>query len=196
MNISSVSQNFRGYSNPISCTLTAENGVLYSLSVQLDNIGNRDLNEYREIKKMLKFPEKQIECDVLTMTYSQVDGKKDYFFVNDKPILLGPEMAILRDIEFPTNELRDEYKPYENGIIKLYTFLAKITREMKDAKLVLDDDLIKVAKEKFSTLAYLLDNESAAFKAVTDAIEKPVHHKNFAILINRFISKTMEALLL
>ena len=195
MKISAVSQNFKGFSNPLSNSVTMPNGNIHTLSVQLDNIGTEDLNQYREYKRMLGFPKEEIYGDVLTMTYANMNDKK-HFFVNDKPILTGIDMARINEYEFASKEAKAEYKKEENLLIKLYTFLAKVTRTLMNEKnLEIDEYMSQVRKEAFYNLSVSLNNNKVAMTIIQDARLYPKPFQQNSQRINRFIVKSMDVLL-
>jgi hypothetical protein len=196
MKISAVSQNFKGFSNPLSNSVTMPNGNIHTLSVQLDNIGTEDLNQYREYKRMLGFPKEEIYGDVLTMTYANTYDN-EHFFVNDKPILTGIDMARLNAYEFASKEAKAEYKKEEKLLIKLYTFLAKVTRTLMNEKTLETDDesMSQVRKEAFYNLSESLNNNKVAMTIIQDARLYPKPFQQNSQRINRFIEKSMSVLL-
>ena len=195
MKISAVSQNFKGFSNPLSNSVTMPNGNIHTLSVQLDNIGTEDLNQYREYKRMLGFPKEEIYGDVLTMTYANTYDN-EHFFVNDKPILTGIDMARLNEYDFVSKETRAEYKNEEKLLIKLYTFLARVTKTLMNEKtLEIDESMSQVVKEAFYNLSVSLNNNKAAMTIIQDARLYPKPFQQNSQRINRFIDKSMSVLL-
>ena len=196
MKINATSQKFTGLSNPIAISVKPSNGIMHTISVQLDNIGTKDWNEFIKLKHQLNFPAEEIEGDVLTLTCGEFNNNIKKFFINDKPVILGSDMAELRDYPFATDKDFAEYKAEEKLIVRLYTFAAKITKQMMDMKsMKADEDLTKVSKEMFANLAEAISNEDTALKIVVDAIEHPRPFQPVAAEINKFIDKTMDIFL-
>lgn len=193
MKINAVSQNFRGLSNPLTISVMPLNGIIHTLSVQLDNIETTDWNEYRELKRQLSFPPEEVEGDVLTITCAELDNEERRFFINDKPALLGSDLAELRTRPFASEEAFTEYKKEEKLLMKLYTFVAKISMKMANlSSMPVDEEMSRVANEMFTNLANVCGDDNVALKIVKDAIINPRPFKLTSGEINRFIVETMK----
>ena len=130
------------------------------------------------------------------MTYANTYDN-EHFFVNDKPILTGIDMARLNAYEFASKEAKAEYKKEEKLLIKLYTFLAKVTRTLMNEKTLETDDesMSQVRKEAFYNLSESLNNNKAAMTIIQDARLYPKPFQQNSQRINRFIEKSMSVLL-
>ena len=194
MKIYSDTQSFKGISNPISNRVKAQNGHFHVLSVQIDNIDTKDLDRYRDIKQRLNFHPKDVEGDVLTITQIEMDNGVNQLFINDKPVLLGSELRELSEHEFKTEAEKQAYKAEESAHIKLYTFIADITKRMTNLKkLLIDEDMHHVAQDTFINLSVIFNNNDRfAHNIVYESLLHPKPFQDHAYQINKFVQKSMK----
>ena len=87
MNLNVNNQSFKGYSNVLSRVIQDNSGRKVAfLSVKLDNYGNKDLENFRQLKRRMNLSQELVNDDVLTLTYLKNDKNSEAFFY-DKFIL-------------------------------------------------------------------------------------------------------------
>lgn len=198
MKIYSFNPNFTGYSNILANNILI-NGYQNTLfSMQIDNKGTRDLDDFMALKKFLKLPPKEIEEDTLTIFYSRFDKNDRHLFFNNKCLFWGEELKQILNKVKNDKELK-EYKNLEKFHLKVYTFLASLTN-----KIISNPPDKKIDQNFYRTLVYteryltsILSNHDASIEIIRQAlysgnIDVTLVSKN----INQKIARTMRNLFL
>ena len=193
MKIYSTTQNFKGISNPITNLVRAQNALINIFSVQLDNMDTKDLNTFRDIKQRLNFHPKEVEGDVLNINLIEMDDGTKGFFVNGKPILQGNDLRQLSEYNFETKAAMEAYKEDERAHLKLYTFIADLTKRISNRKsLPIDEDLHHVAKSTFAYMSEIyVDHTLFINKIIYNSLLRPKPFQEHASMINEFVQNTM-----
>ncbi len=192
MKINQVNQNFKGISNPLSITTKIYDSDAYILSAQIDNIGTRDLDKFKEIKQRLNYHNNEINCDVLTILAADKGDNCEYIYMNGKPLLLGSDLKSLSKKNVAGAE-KEAYKAEERAHIKFYTFIADLTKRMTEIKsLPVDEDKIHVAREMFAHLYEVFSHTNVAHTLVQTSILRNYPFQPNAYKINQFVQRTMQ----
>lgn len=175
MNVNFNNVNFKGYKNPIveKMALDKEYAFAY-IATQLDNEGSADLDKWHSIQREqgVRFPK-----DTMTLMYKRL-GSNEYLLLNDKKI------PLLNDLK----EIKS--KSEESTAMKIYTLLAKITREMIQNKSHRKDrEYYLVFQDLFSSLVNM-SNLHLASQVAPHGVDN-FNYAEVAAFFNKGITKTM-----
>ena len=181
---------FTGYKNVISDDIKDSNFRIAHLSMQLDDVGEKDLSEWKSIQKhYTKFQKPEFE-DIISLLYVQDSTNKDYLFLGDRSIYLGNELAQKRAQSLGTVKEK-AYLEEEKITLKAYTLLASLTRRlMQDS--IPDVDFYnraRVLSKIYFSLSELMNQETAGTllnKSLSNT------HEKVSEFFNSGISKTMK----
>jgi len=204
MKINPIKTNFKGISNPLSTNLKAEDGEVCILSAKIDNIDKKDFDYFKEIKQRLNYHNDEVQTDVITITTIDMKDKDNkHIFVNGKPILLGSDLKSLGE-KLTSEAEKKAYKAEETAHLKLYTFIADITKRMMNmdppqptekAELInswiIDTDKNHVVQEMYAHLYEIVTPSTKAQEIVQKAILDNEPFQPNAYKINEFVQKTM-----
>lgn len=181
--------NFKGYKNFLGCDipLPEKNSSFTSINLQLNNEGARDLDAYRELRRLMGYKGEELNNDVIHCVYSELPAGK-FFFVNGKSLYNDEGLKELSR----QCEAKDFIKE-EKAHIKAYTLLASLTRRIINNGLVhRDSGMYKVIENSFNVFKEMFGNDpkiGSDFVQVCALTEqKP---DKIAIKINRVIDKAM-----
>lgn len=179
---------FRGYKNLISYTNEAKGNRLALFSVQLDNNGTKDLDNYKKLAQYNRnFTRADID-DTLMCLYSE-NPNGAAIYLNNDILLSGDE---LKDVaqRMPANE----FSPIEAGYLKAYTQLAGLSKRIisEETPSVRDNGFQKVTLQSLRMLTNLCDGDtSSAYKIIQASIYNVKPPKTLSI-INSAISKALK----
>ena len=116
--------NFCGYKNLISTSYRGRDYCIMYMAMCLDNEGeSRDLDKLHEIKQILT--EHSNSDDIFTVTYARYGNKLPKLYFDDFLVNSDTELKSFRETTPKKN-----FQEYENLILKLYTFIAQMTKEL------------------------------------------------------------------
>lgn len=191
--------NFKGYSNIISAYNIPVNGLYTTyIAMKLDNEGgHNDLDQYKSIRKLMGYPEGIENEDILTFTHITNNINEDLFCGN-KGICTGEQLKHAKDKFVPIVFNKEQYTDLEKIHLKLYTFLADITKRMANDKFENEDENIKrVIQTIFSNMqkihkgGFLLFDKKEAFDLTSIGCLKQFKFQKIAWKFNRKIAETM-----
>ena len=192
MNITNISnQTFNGYKNLIADHSKVGDAESATIIMQLDNLGTNDLEKYEELKQ--KIPNIQDTDDILALTYSK-RHKDDAgtLMINDAIMLRGEELSDLEDNYDKYFSSFENYKAEEGNTVKLYTFLANLTKRIaNDNKLGIDIDYRKVAFTAHKIFNSIACNATIAFQYLQQVLNKNMPPQEVAQKLNDEIVKSM-----
>ena len=165
MNITNISnQTFNGYKNLIADHSKVGDAESATIIMQLDNLGTNDLEKYEELKQ--KIPNIQDTDDILALTYyKRHKNDPGTLMINDAIMLRGEELSDLEDNYDEYFSSFENYKTEEGNTLKLYTFLANLTKRIaNDNKLGIDIDYRKVAFTAHKIFNSIACNATIAFQ--------------------------------
>ena len=179
---------FRGYKNLISYTNEVKGHRLALFSVQLDNNGTKDLDNYKKLAQYNRNFTKADIDDTLMCLYSENPNGASIYLNNDI-LLSGDE---LKDVaqRMPANE----FSPIEAGYLKAYTQLAGLSKRIisEETPSVRDNGFQKVTLQSLRMLTNLCDGDtSSAYKIIQASIYNVKPPKTLSI-INSAISKALK----
>ena len=179
---------FRGYKNLISYTNEAKGNRLALFSVQLDNNGTKDLDNYKKLAQYNRNFTKADIDDTLMCLYSE-NPNGAAIYLNNDILLSGDE---LKDVaqRMPANE----FSPIEAGYLKAYTQLAGLSKRIisEETPSVRDNGFQKVILQSLRMLTNLCDGDtSSAYKIIQASIYNVKPPKTLSI-INSAISKALK----
>ena len=187
---------FKGYKNvmcafdvPISQTKSAS-----CMSIQLnDDDGFKDLTEYKNIKSLQGDVISQNYSDVITLTYIQDErNRKDNIYFDTKDMYWGDELKFLGENYVPKMMSQEQYKKEEALHMKVYTFLASLTKRMAYMPVDFEDgDRIRVIQRMYSVFYPILQNQNSAFNLIEEACRKKIKIEDIALGFNNGIARTM-----
>lgn len=189
MMITNNNLNFKGYKNFLGCDiqLPAINSSLTSINLQLDNNGTRDLDAYRELRRLMGYEGDTLNNDVIHCMYSEIPSGK-FFFVNGKSLYDANELKNLSRYSE-----RNDFIKEEKAHLKAYTLLASLTRRIMNNELIPSDgEMYKVIENSFNMFKEMFGNDpkmgSGLVHICTLKQQKP---DKIAIKINHVIDKAM-----
>lgn len=179
---------FRGYKNLISYTNEVKGHRLALFSVQLDNSGTKDLDNYKKLAQYNRNFTKADIDDTLMCLYSE-NPNGAAIYLNNDILLSGDE---LKDVaqRMPANE----FSPIEAGYLKAYTQLAGLSKRIisEETPSVRDNGFQKVTLQSLRMLTNLCDGDtSSAYKIIQASIYNVKPPKTLSI-INSAISKALK----
>lgn len=179
---------FRGYKNLISYTNEVKGNRLALFSVQLDNNGTKDLDNYKKLAQYNRNFTKADIDDTLMCLYSE-NPNGAAIYLNNDILLSGDE---LKDVaqRMPANE----FSPIEAGYLKAYTQLAGLSKRIisEETPSVRDNGFQKVTLQSLRMLTNLCDGDtSSAYKIIQASIYNVKPPKTLSI-INSAISKALK----
>ena len=182
--------NFKGCTNVIGLknALIGDSFVTY-ISTKLNNEVTPDLDRFHEICKIKNLLPEGENSDVLTFMYKfNVETKKDGLFLQNKRLCWGDELARLGQ-----KHSDEEYKLFEDFHIKMYTFLADITKRLSNQKFPLkDNDLANVLKNTFSSLSHNVKSEQKGYYLLRAGLMGISPFQEASGALNRTIVLTMK----
>ena len=202
--------NFKGYSNLITnCHKNNDGGIFTYLSMQLNDIGQPDLSEFKKLKEFNN------NSDVIMLSFSRYN--KEYpgdFLVNDIPIPNSESLRNLRAIVeageksnhfidldgleqfkniFKFSKLTtEEFKNNEKSVLKLYTLIASLTKRISNENApITNKNLKNVLAQTLSYLSTIVQSKADAYASLSDAMLNIIPVQKVAKLMNTEVSKTM-----
>lgn len=135
--------NFRGYSNILSANRIHLGGLETSyIAMKLDDIGEKDLSTYKQIRKMQGYPDALQNEDILTLIHL-TDGRSEDIFFGNKGMCWGDQLLTVRNEYIPKFLSKEKYKKIEEIHLKAYTLLASLTKRMAYDKFENEDKNMK-----------------------------------------------------
>lgn len=189
MMITNNNLNFKGYKNFLGFDSSSPNGSRASyFTLQLNDEGNKDLSEFREILKLMGRKDKELENDVINYVYVQAQDGSGCMFLNKYPLYDTTELKKLA-CKMP----KSEYIKEERCTIKAYTLLANLTKRMMHNDLITHDaGMNKVITTTMECLGNIFNNDSAqAFHVIQMSCANPPKANKLGTYINTTIHKEM-----
>ena len=181
--------NFNGYKNIISDDLQASAGRLIYFSAQLNNEGEKDLDNYRRLIDSNTIFYRSSDNDVINCLYIS-SGDKDRISMNMRPLAWGEELQALSKELVP-----DVYKKEESAFLKAYTLIASLTRRMMNNNLCMKDrQIVDVFKQTVDTFVKIGSENKTAFDFVENSMLENKPFDKLAFFINRRIQQSMNVL--
>lgn len=197
MKINSYNPNFTGYTNIFAGDIKGQAPQrTLTLSVLLDNRGTRDLARYKELKDFAGMTDSKYNNEVLTVFYSRINKDNHFLFMNDKRLLWGEELKNISEC-LENSFQQQNYKELEKIHIKIYTFLADITRRIFEGNSgkFLDNNLYRTLIYTERNLTNVLSNHETTIdiirhglyteEADVPKIAKSLNHK-IAVTMTKF----------
>ena len=190
---------FKGYTNIISLHNVSANGFYTTyFAMKLDNEGGHDdLSKYKNIRKSMGYPEGLVNEDILTFTYIRDNFSED-FFLGEKGICTGEQLEFAREKFVPSLFSKEKFADMEKTHMKIYTFLADLTKRMINSNFENEDENIKrVVKTLFLNLqkmhrgGFLLFDKKDASELTFIGCLKQFKYQKIAWKFNRKIAETM-----
>lgn len=179
---------FRGYKNLISYTNEVKGHRLALFSVQLDNNGTKDLDNYKKLAQYNRNFTKADIDDTLMCLYSE-NPNGAAIYLNNDILLSGDELKGVAQ-RMPANE----FSPIEAGYLKAYTQLAGLSKRIisEETPSVRDKGFQKVTLQSLRMLTNLCDGDAgAAYNIIQASIHNIKPPKTLSI-INSAISKALK----
>lgn len=187
MNINN-SLNFKGYKNFIGCNIDIPNRGLQCacMNVQLDNVGNNDLDNYKEIQKLLKQTDDSLSKDVVHCVYVK-KGNEEHLFFNEIPLHTGNELRTL------SKKLhKNDFAKIEKAHLMAYSLLADISRRIMRNDLVNHDKgITDTIKQSIEVFKQILGEQKLAFELLNECFFTPPNPGHVARKINTKIAKAI-----
>lgn len=181
--------NFNGYKNIISDDLQASAGRLIYFSAQLNNEGEKDLDNYRRLIDSNPIFYRSSDNDIINCIYISRGGH-DRISLNLRPLAWGEELKNISREVAP-----GVYKKEEPAFLKAYTLLASLTRRMMNNNLCMKDNkIVDVFKQTIETFTKIECNNKAAFELVESSLLQNKPFDKLAFFINRRIQQSMNVL--
>ena len=180
--------NFRGYRNIIANEWTNDVGShAIFFSMQLNNEGKNDLNEYHKLIELCpEFKKHGGADDIVNILYTSHSKNKRLFF-NLVPIPWGNELK-----NYMADESPEKYKQIETAALKVYTLLASITRSlMHNGSCINDQNIINVFLHMKNLMLKNGWSQQEALQFFYESTTKEVSFNKLAWTINNKIQKTM-----
>ena len=190
---------FKGFSNIISAYNVSTGGLNTSyIAMKLDDKGgSNDLAKYKQLRKELHYSQGLPNEDVLTLIHV-TDGATEDLFIADRGLCLGEQLLYARDKFVPRIFSLKKYKEMEALHLKIYTFLADITKRLSNEKFENEDENIKgvinaifTNLQKISKVGYALFDQSEAFELTSVGALKQDKFQKTARRFNKKIAETM-----
>ena len=190
MKINNNAQNFCGYKNIITNVVEDEIGRTYSLSAQLNNVGERDLDKFLSIKDRMDKTGMALKDDVVNLTLVKNFKGENQLLIEDTPWLSGEDLDILSK-EIPG----DIYQKIETNILKGYDFVSSLLKRISEDLNIQKDDFISKTIDSYKqNILKLSDTQEIADEVVALALTEPEPPQKVAKKMNQFITDTMEYL--
>lgn len=189
---------FKGYSNIISAYKVPIGGYTTSyLAMKLDDEGKKDLTKFKELRKGLGYPEGLANEDVLMITHL-TDGLTEDIYIGEKGICTGEQLLYTREKFVPRFFNQKKFKEIENIHLKIYTFLADLTKRLSYEKFENENSNVKeVIKTVYKNLqninkvGFLFFDQREAFNLTSIGALKQDSFQKMARSLNRKIVETM-----
>ena len=193
MKINLYNPSFTGYGNIFADEIKYQKHRTLTLSMQVDNSGDRDLDNYKKLKSLIWLSKKEINNDTLTILYSKIDKENHFIFLNNKRLLWGEELLNLSESLKKSFQV-ERYKELENAHLKAYTFLANITRKIANGKpnMFLDENYYRTLLYTKDNLTSIFSNEEVSLDILRHGLyTDPAEIKTVANSLNHKIAVTM-----
>ena len=190
---------FKGYSNILSvCNIPVNGFKTTYITMKLDDEGEeKDLTKYKQIRAELGYPKELKNEEILTLTYV-TDGTTENFYIGEKGISLGDQLIYIRENFVPRFLSNQEYNKMEALHLKIYTFLANLTKRLSNENFENEDNNIKnVIQDIFNNLTKIrkgifpIFDSQDAFKLTLIGTLKQDKFQKTAWKLNRKIVETM-----
>ena len=191
---------FKGYSNIISAhNIPAEGFYTTYIAMKLDDEGgHNDLSKYKNIRRLMGYPSGLENEDILTFTYVTDKKISEDLFFGDKGICTGEQLEYAREKFIPRLFSKKQYSDMEKTHLKIYTFIADLTKRMANEKFENEDEnmqrVIKVLflnLQKIHKLGFRLFDGKEAFEFTSVGCLKQFKFQKIAWKFNRKIAETM-----
>lgn len=191
---------FKGYSNIISAhNLPAEGFYTTYIAMKLDDEGgHNDLSTYKKIRKLMQYQDGLANEDILTFAYVTDNETSEDFFIGEKGICTGEQLEYAREKFVPSLFSKERYSTLEKTHLKIYTFLADLTKRLANEKFEnQDENMQRVIKvlfsnlQKINKLGFRLFDGKEAFEFTSVGCLKHFKFQKIAWKFNRKIAETM-----
>lgn len=191
---------FKGYSNIISAhNLPAEGFYTTYIAMKLDDEGGHDdLSTYKNLRKLAGYPEGLKDEDILTFTYVTDKKISEDFFFGEKSFCTGEQLEYAREKLVPNILSKKKYSNFEIVHLKIYTFLADLTKRLSNEKFEKEDENMKRViqvlfsnLQKINKLGFRLFDGKEAFEFTSVGCLKHFKFQKIAWKFNRKIAETM-----
>ena len=192
--------NFKGYTNIISAHNIPTNGIYTTyLAMKLDDEGgHNDLSTYKNLRKLAGYPDGLKNEDILTFIYATDNNTSENFYFGEKGFCTGEQLEFAQKKLMPNILSKEKYSDFEKTHLKIYTFLADLTKRLSNEKFENEDENIKrVIKVLFSNLQkiakgnFLLFDYKEAFELTVIGCLKQFKFQKIACKFNKKIIETM-----
>lgn len=192
--------NFKGYTNVISAYNIPTNGFYTTyIAMKLDDEdGHNDLSTYKNLRKLAGYTDRLKNDDILTLTYVTDNKFNENFFIGEKGFCTGEQLEFAREKLVPNVLSKEKYLELEKIHLKIYTFLADLTKRMANGNFENEDENLKrVIKVLYSNLQnvtkgnFLLFDFKDAFELTAIGCLKQFKFNKIARKFNRKIAETM-----
>lgn len=189
---------FKGYTNIISANRLYLGGHETSfIALKLDDVGEKDLSKYKQIRHLQGFPEGLNNEDILTFFYL-TDGRTEDLYFGNKSMCWGDQLSTARDKFIPKLMSKEKYKKMEDLHLKAYTLLASLTKRLANDNFEKENkDITRVIKTLYDNLQrlkkgdYLIFDQKAAYELTSVGCLKRTKYQPLAQAFNQKIAKTM-----
>ena len=192
MKITNSNPSFTGYSNIFANNIASGRRKFVLLSMKLDNLKENDLDKFVQIKKAVKFPAQPAGEDILSLFYIRPDKDNHFLFMNGKRLLWGEELEYISENLQPKDQ--ENYKVMRDIYMKIYTFLASITRHVAEGSRenLASRDFYRVIEQSIRSMNEVTENPQAAIDITNNAIfRRDIDHNEIAGYINKKIDNSM-----
>jgi len=164
--------NFKGFKNIIGDKYS----TISIMSMQLDNVGTKDLDAWKAIQKMLKKTGKT--SDVLTFGVLKMNEKPDVFIEN---------FGLITDNVKPSTQ-------QDNLIIKAYGLIASLTKRIMNSNTFEKNAEFRevVMPQTVDNLEKILGNRALAYATVSNALYSETPRQEVASDINQCVDDVMK----
>lgn len=190
---------FKGYTNIVSAqNIPWGNSKVSYIAAKLDDNGEKDLTQFREIRKLQGYPEGLQNDDIVTIIHV-ADPRSETFYYSSKPMCWGEQLKIVEKEYIPQLLSKIQFKHLEKAHLKAYTLLASLTKRMYDDKFENEDsDIKRVIQTLYNNFCsireratYPLFSDSEAFELTSVGCLKKTKFQPLARIFNKKIAQTM-----
>ena len=189
---------FKGYSNILSAYKVPVGGYTTSyLAMKLDDEGKKDLTKYKQLRKEMGYSQGLMNEDILIITHL-TDGLTEDVYLGEKGICTGEQLLYAKEKFVPRFFDQKKYKEIESTHLKIYTFLADLTKRLSNEKFENEDsnvkEVIKTVYKNFQKIrkaGFVLFDKLEAFNLTSVGALKQDKFEKTARSFNKKIVETM-----
>lgn len=178
---------FSGIKNVMSLNYNEPEGKFMMLACQLDNVGSGDLVELNKYNEMTGNLGTTKHRDCLLLTLSKMPLYDTILMANSNNIIDGASLLEIDKLAKGDAMLSNIIK----SNLKIYTLLAKITKEIANSNSFRYDGLGQVAEHSLEVLTKLTKDAKSATQVINEVLTTKSIPQPIAMQFNRILDKHM-----